>query len=107
VKPVRQGDVWLERVAAIPDTAVEKPRDHGRVILAYGEVTGHAHAIDDTVEAPTATLFETPEGLAFLKVDALSQLVHEEHGSIALAPGHYRVKRQREYEPDGWRNVAD
>lgn len=40
----RQGDVIIERVSALPKGLQVVPRDGGRVILAYGEVTGHAHA---------------------------------------------------------------
>ena len=49
---VRQGDVLLVPADEIPDGAKPIARDHGRVVLAYGEVTGHAHAI----AAPGATL---------------------------------------------------
>jgi hypothetical protein len=41
---VRQGDVPIV-ATTIPAGAVPVKRDGGRVILAYGEVTGHAHAI--------------------------------------------------------------
>lgn len=40
----RHGDVFLNRIDAIPDGAKPVPSDNGRTILAYGEVTGHAHA---------------------------------------------------------------
>jgi hypothetical protein len=50
----RQGDVLL--LAIDPDGLPEKvrtvPRQGGRVVLAEGEVTGHAHAI----HSPAATL---------------------------------------------------
>jgi hypothetical protein len=40
-----QGDVFLLRVNKVPDTAKLAPRDsRGRVVIAHGEVTGHAHA---------------------------------------------------------------
>jgi len=41
----RQGDVLLVPVAQIPDGARRVKRERGRVVLAWGEVTGHAHAI--------------------------------------------------------------
>ena len=43
----RQGDVLVQRINAtdVPAKAEEIPRDGGRVVLAYGEVTNHAHAI--------------------------------------------------------------
>ncbi len=42
---VRQGDVLVLEIDDIPKDARRVPRDDGRVVLAYGEVTGHAHAI--------------------------------------------------------------
>jgi len=41
----RQGDIFIKRVPALPTDLAELPREGGRVILAHGEVTGHAHAI--------------------------------------------------------------
>lgn len=46
----RQGDVLLRPVTKTPGNLKKVPLDKGRVILAYGEVTGHAHAIADPVE---------------------------------------------------------
>jgi hypothetical protein len=106
---VRQGDVLVTRIDRIPAGAARKPRDHGRVILAYGEVTGHAHAIDDTLESPAAALYEDPsgDGSFYLRVTDATGLVHEEHARIDLAPGDYRVTRQREYTPEAIIQVAD
>lgn len=107
----RQGDVYLTRIPTIPAGAAPRPLDQGRVILAYGEVTGHAHQIStpETVcllDAPSADQTDVLD-LAYLKVDAVSQLVHEEHNTITLEPGNYRVTRQREYTPERIVNVAD
>lgn len=91
---VRQGDVLVIAAARIPAGAVPVARDHGRVVLAYGEVTGHAHAI----AGREATLLEHgPE--RFLRVTAAVTLDHEEHAAIDLPPGEYRVVIQREYVP--------
>lgn len=52
----RQGDVMIERIGdldQLPSDAKPAARDNGRVVLAYGEVTGHAHALT----APNAELF--------------------------------------------------
>lgn len=45
----RQGDVFLELIEDASSVEVGKrlARDKGRVVLAYGEVTGHAHAIEE------------------------------------------------------------
>jgi hypothetical protein len=110
MQQVRQGDVFLQqvRMRAQKGTPVT---DRGRVILAYGEVTGHAHEISAAdvrpADLPAAQLFEEPDGRRFLFVERACVLQHPEHGTIALAPGCYKVIRQREYNPKAIRNVAD
>src|SRR5688572_3769294 len=107
---VRQGDVLLRPVKSRARGG-KAVLDGGRVILAYGEVTGHAHevvaATDTVLDAPPAHLFEEPDGRRFLFVDRPCTLTHQEHGPIALAPGSYEVVRQREYSPSEIRTVAD
>jgi hypothetical protein len=98
----RQGDVLLVKVDKMPPDAVPVAPDGDRVVLAYGEVTGHAHALP----AVATALYEHAEG-RFLKVETPSALVHEEHAPIDLVPGVYRVVRQREYAPREVRFVAD
>jgi len=106
----RQGDVLLIRVDQLPSTTIPVPREGGRIILAEGELTGHAHV----VEAATAELLEDVTGLRFLSIKEPGRLVHEEHAAIGIDPGIYRVVRQREYvpptvgNPEVWsRRVAD
>ena len=105
---VRQGDVLLVKVDAIPETAkpAEKKDQAGnqRIVLAYGEVTGHAHAIHNL---DSVDVFVTGEGVMYLQVKEEAKLQHEEHGSIALPPGNYERTIQREYSPEAIRNVAD
>ena len=106
----RQGDVLVEAVRQPKDLGTLVPRDGNRVVLAYGEVTGHAHAVvpdDGVADIPAAQLFESPDGDRYLLVDRPCALVHEEHGRIPLAPGAYKVTRQREYSPEEIRTVAD
>ncbi len=95
-KQYRQGDVLLVRTQhqELPG-ATRVPRDQGRIILALGEATGHAHAI----AAADAELLEVTDGERYLQVDGPAALTHEEHGAIDLEPGLYRVIRQREYGP--------
>jgi hypothetical protein len=103
---VRQGDVLVIEATEVPKNLTEIGRDNGRVVLAYGEVTGHSHAIDDL----EATLFSAPDTAdRFLRIIAASGvgLVHEEHATITLPPGDYVVRIQREYTPEAIRNVAD
>jgi hypothetical protein len=112
----RQGDVLLRRVASIPAKAKEVARDNGRLILAYGEVTGHAHVIDAPPSVAVMVALSAPrpaspltiqESATFVRLAKKAQLVHEEHGTITLEPGDYEVVRQREYTAWGERRVAD
>ena len=102
----RQGDVLLLAVAGFPPGLRFEPRS-GRIVLAEGEATGHAHAIED----PEARTF-TYAGQRDLLTRSKAQLIHEEHAPIEVPPGVYRIVIQREYEPSAgserpWREVAD
>lgn len=98
----RQGDVLIERVSTKPAGKLV-PREGGRVILAHGEVTGHAHAI-----ASQGAALYRDNGVTTLEItEAMAALKHEEHATIDLPKGIYQVTRQREYSPEAIRNVAD
>ena len=90
----RQGDLLLVPIDTIPKNRGRvQPRDRrGRVVMAEGEVTGHAHAI----RKAGARLYGDDVARRFLRVfenDGVD-LVHEEHATIHLAKGAYRVIRQ-------------
>jgi hypothetical protein len=98
----RQGDVLVVRINEIPADAVEQPRDGGKVILAYGEVTGHAHAICEP------DVIKLADGIAeYLNAPTGASIVHEEHSTIDLPPGLWQIAHQREYTPVEIRRVAD
>jgi len=88
----RQGDVLLVRVESAEGGA-EVPRGPRGVVLAEGEATGHAHVVAD----PAAKLIESVNGNRYLLAARPAEVVHEEHGTIALDPGAYRVILQREW----------
>ncbi len=98
----RHGDVFIERVESIPD-GLEKAR---LAVLAEGELTGHAHRIQ---ELGAAVFFHgTADGERYFEVTIPSAtLVHEEHGPISLSRGNYRSWIQREYHPEQIRRVID
>lgn len=102
---VRQGDVLIVAIKELPRGAQALPHEGGRVVLAHGEVTGHAHSVAGAV----ARLFAV-SGVEdrFLEVSARVAVLHEEHAPIMLSPGTYRVIRQREYDDaEEVRRVAD
>lgn len=104
----RQGDVLIRSVAALPSNVKPEKPDAGRVVLAYGEVTGHAHAID-VAEAESFTMADAG-GIVrrFLRVfDRGAKLKHEEHKTVEIPPGVFEIVQQREYSPEEIRNVAD
>lgn len=105
---IRQGDVLVVPVETIPDGCRPVSLDAGRVILAYGEVTGHAHAIVSP-DVQLVTDEQADELRMWLTVTAPEpvELRHDEHDTLLIPPGLYRVIRQREYSPSGLRNVAD
>jgi hypothetical protein len=95
----------VKPVSKIPEGLKEVPLDKGRVILAYGEVTGHCHAVIGDVEFLAADLEDLEQ--RFLRVENEAQLVHEEHRTITVAPGDYGVLRQREFRDEAPVYVAD
>ncbi|MET8926996.1 hypothetical protein ABZW26_31970 [Streptomyces sp. NPDC004623] len=106
----RQGDVLMMALeeSEVPRHFLDapgEPRDgRGRMVLALGEVTGHAHA----VQGPGRLLWEAgPFGPMLLHLPEGGRVVHEEHAAIALPQGWFRVVRQREYAPGAVRIVAD
>jgi hypothetical protein len=102
MRPVfRQGDVLLDQVDDLPagaDEAAVVAPDDGRVILAYGEATGHCHAVPATagelLEVATAEHVDR-----YLRIRSRTRLTHQEHRAIDLEPGVYRVRIQSEYVP--------
>jgi hypothetical protein len=112
----RHGDVMLVTTGAVPSES--KKLQAGRIVLARGEVTGHAHEILTLPDAPECDLWEAENGTWYLHVPdgAEARLVHTqsgaevacpEHDPIFLSPGTYTVIRPREYSPQEIRRVQD
>jgi hypothetical protein len=125
----RQGDVLLIKVNSA--NGVQNLAKMPRVVLAYGEHTGHAHVLDSEKVLPLVRYRSAmpKEGEKqrqiwdaaaerYIQVLEQTTLDHRnllkgdkltgEHDSIALDPGTYRVIRQREAtDEDDWRMVAD
>lgn len=114
-QPGRQGDVVLVKVDTIPPGFVDAPRDNiGRIVLAYGERSGHAHAIRD--KGVCGFRIDGAQDVDYVLVGGSgATLAHEyesgqlaEHEPLTLDAGAYRVVRQREYvAPQIERRAAD
>ncbi len=109
---VRQGDVLLVYIGEIAPDGMEEIASADRVVLAYGEATGHAHAIYsgaklfqfDPVSASSLGGYRSD---VLVKVLEPTSLKHEEHAPIALPAGNYLVIRQVEYRGEVSAHVAD
>lgn len=71
-----------------------------RVVLAYGEVTGHAHAFYDPAKV------EYTNGQLKIKA-AGAALEHEEHKTHVFEPGVGEVTIQREYQMGSIKRAVD
>ncbi len=94
----RQGDLLIQQVETfMRDRLTEKIKDG---IVQHGEATGHSHRLlgGDAFNV---------RGVVHLESDGNTKLVHDEHDTIELPEGKYRVLRQREFTPEGERNVRD
>jgi hypothetical protein len=103
-----QGDLLIIRVVELPKGLVPVPPEAGVVILGHSE-TGHHHVMD----ANTVEMYRLPDEVyeCFIVVESPTALRHlrsfDTHAPIMHAPGIYRVRRQREHVPEGWRRAAD
>lgn len=118
-----QGDIILELVEAKPKAATKVGPANGRetgidvdgsTVLARGEVTGHRHRFTKdsgvTLFRDDALARDMPSELyiGHVKVGAAgADLVHEEHNTISLPKGVYRIRRQREFTAESSRLVQD
>lgn len=70
----------------------EPAQDIVRITLAKGEVTGHAH-----VALGVGLLFDKDTGV--LTVPKEAEVVHEEHGTVNVPAGKYKVGLVKEEDP--------
>ena len=95
----RHGDVLVQRVEALPSA---HPRPGAT--LARGEVTGHSHRFS---QATQVQLYQAGADTFVEVLGERADLIHEEHHTITLPRGYYRVWMQREYSPEAIRRVLD
>lgn len=107
-----QGDVIFIRINELPKNTKPVSPEDGKLIITHSE-TGHHHSmVLDRVDDPAVEMFTGNNPLiAWLKVNRPTALNHERphdtHESIMFEPGIYEIRRQREYTPEGFRQVQD
>jgi len=111
----RQGDVLIESIADIPTSAV-KQKKSASIVLAHGTATGHHHTLETTKPVQwfkqgeiqsTSAKASTLAGEVYVSLPTGGKVTHDEHSTIELPAGNYRIMRQREYSPEAIRNVND
>lgn len=111
-----QGDLLIEKLDGdLPVSGVAVATDlDGAIVLARGEVTGHRHAFYGsgvTMFRDDALARDLPSALylGHIKIAAAegAELRHEEHDTVKLEQGSYRIRRQREWDAGEARVVAD
>lgn len=100
MKMYRQGDLLIVEDSAM--TRTDRATKASPVLL-HGETTGHAHR----VEGNATVLDGVPGVFKAIVASAPFKVVHEEHDTIEIPEGTYRVVRQREYDEGEIRYVSD
>lgn len=101
MKAYRQGDVLIREVDAIPATASKL----NRAELAYGEVTGHSHRIEDMTAAEL--LADGDKLYMTVSADGGVTIRHEEHAAQVIPAGNYEIVAQVEDTEWGEQAVVD
>lgn len=100
---IRQGDVMLEKIQKLPSKLTKQKAKNGKHIIAYGEVTGHCHAIEEK----GCEMYVADDGRVYLTIEEETEIKHDEHEAIKLPAGIYTYVPQREYTPQAIKNVLD
>lgn len=134
---IRQGDVFLIPVSTLPAGCTHiEPEGGRRFVLAFGERTGHCHALyeftpdldaerdaaqaraegaaTEIAEAAlerartrrTAQMWASPDGEWYLEVKQPSTMRHEEHSAPQIPPGLYHAPVQVEAGPDNMARIV-
>lgn len=88
-----QGDISF-----IPthETKGKAQKHNGSFTLALGEHTGHKHVI--TVADPNSMEIYQDGATYFITLKTEAQVKHNQHGTITLAPGVYKMGNEREID---------
>ncbi len=83
---IRHGDVLFIRTGDAP--APSETARARQIVVAEGELTGHAHRVHGVGARLAGDVLTLPAG---------GRITHEEHRELVLVPGMYEVRRQNEW----------
>ena len=94
----RQGDLLFVSQFQMPAAAaVRRPAN----VIERGKLTRHAHRLLDGAVYDHA-------GRTYVEAGPTARVLHEEHETLELPEGFYRIIQQREYRgEEEWTNVRD
>lgn len=108
-----QGDLMIIRMKdgeSLPENLKEVKPEGGKLIVAHSE-TGHHHFL---AAVPGVEYFSDPADnmTCYLRISGeAADLIHDRsfdtHETISITEGTYKLRRQREYTPEGYRRVED
>lgn len=90
----RHGDLILGR-SSEEVSGMEKVASR-TFVLAEGETTGHKHVIAS--ETGTVDIYRSGSGEIYVAIDGKASVSHDEHSTIEIPSGTYKLGRQREYD---------
>ena len=89
---IRQGDILLVPVDALPDGQTEQRKSY---TVALGEKTGHSHVVSSAMDFAVIQGFDDEK---YLNFRAPADIVHQTHGPHIIAPGAYKIVNERELD---------
>ena len=90
LQTIRHGDVLLVPCDVVPTGA----KNLHTMTLALGEVTGHHH----TMYGGKAQVYEQ-SGTKYVEVKEETELRHQEHKTVPIAEGTYKMVNEQEFNP--------
>lgn len=107
MKTIQQGDVVMKSISDFPKGERVLDEQMKSKILAYGEVTGHAHRLADPEDVAVETFRIL--NVIYMNVKKPTMLNHEEHKTIEIPPGKYEIGivRETDHMAGVTRQVAD
>lgn len=89
----RHGDLTLHPCKEIQGKEV---KHSGSFVLAEGETTGHKHTI--VAEKPGDLVINQDKNGYYITLLSKGTITHEEHNTIHVEPGTYRMYNEREMD---------
>ena len=109
-KCAAQGDLMFIRIDKLPEDAVLVKATNGKYVASHSE-TGHAHIIREC-EGVEFYHAANDNMTAYLVVHHNKAYIEhlrdfDTHEPIKFDKGIFKIRRQREYTPEGWRVALD